>query len=1182
MKLRLLISLLPAAMAEYDRCARPNGEWAGFDQGYGESYGRALSFSGTNIYLAGTASGALSYATSHNNGDYYDHLGTNVGHKAHTDNGMAHHASGSVVTSSAPVAETSREGQSQFIYKLSDKGEPMGDPYTAKSEALPDGINRARPEGMNSMTDGTVLVQGVFYGKLTFPTVGGGETVLSNSPTVVGTKSVDYYDLWVASIDMAAVPPVAKWAVSIDTDAKLYGRGMVATALGHVITATDFYQAPTFKKYSVQLNKFNGADGTVVWTKTFGQIGTFRDAKMSSSGESIYLTGAFKGKDSTDYAPVMATMTSCEDGGEVSSVVAEFDVSPVDAPVAKWVTDIGCGGSRYGGKGTFVEGNYLYVVGDLTKPSTLTPATVDGVTSTAAACTMTGALGGFLVKLNKADGKCVWAKDMGAGSKRVVANAAFVWTALADDDPFKFDDTHIITPAKTDVMMGKFKAADGTGMWGAGMGGSANDGLYDMDMTPSGPVLVGYSDSNEVSVGDVTATNLQNQKADAAESGKTAGWRAMFAIQVSINDKNPSCLTCAADADVLSATIAADKCYADGQCIATGAFSPARPCYKCDAATSQKELVQVLDNHCYFGGKCIAAGAGAPHYTSYNSHSVCELCQPAVDTTAWSMKPSYFHDRDHAKDECWAPTRTKGGFNMENGPCKPNNYGLLFQRNSGGCQTLPDVPLPAAPIAALAAALAAPSFGAHAINAIIGVGARAINAITETNAATTVAGTQLVSAWYQGTQATCTKEMVDHDAVATTAAIKTGACANTPAAHADKMAALFGTGMYYGHSIARIKVQQALAILDNDLKTGITTALKADLQKDIVAHILVPMYQGAIKAAYEMDTADDKAAAQTTGAVYWDLIHTNVPGFKAADKARLTALFTDAPSGDFNYCEIKTILHRNLPDGSMLQYGQQDHQTIGGTRDDNNRPLAHASGLPTATVKHVPADEDQARNSEGRNPLGEYVDATEAVHLQERDIGVLKASQAADGADVVCTMPPPPPPPVAIKIGTETIVTTFTAAGAVSDYADTTALQEKFAKAAGVDKTMVSIKVTAASVIITVTITVPKDKVGATLQAALTTAIGETKADLAEQSAALGVTVETVTVTTVKDSAKVADPDSGLSEGEIAGIAIGAAVGGIVLLGIVGLILRSLMFKEAKPVFTCLEKSTAEKKAPPA
>ena len=55
--------------------------------------------------------------------------------------------------------------------------------------------------------------------------------------------------------------------------------------------------------------------------------------------------------------------------------------------------------------------------------------------------------------------------------------------------------------------------------------------------------------------------------------------------------------------------------------------------------------------------------------------------------------------------------------------------------------------------------------------------------------------------------------------------------------------------------------------------------------------------------------------------------------------------------------------------------------------------------------------------------------------------------------------------------------------------------------------------------------------------------------------------------------------DSGLTEGEIAGLAIGAAVGGIVLIGVVGLVLRSLLFKEAKPVFTCLEKSTAKSPA---
>merc|ERR1711865_242116 len=144
----------------------------------------------------------------------------------------------------------------------------------------------------------------------------------------------------------------------------------------------------------------------------------------------------------------------------------------------------------------------------------------------------------------------------------------------------------------------------------------------------------------------------------------------------------------------------------------------------------------------------------------------------------------------------------------------------------------------------------------------------------------------------------------------------------------------------------------------------------------------------------------------------------------------------------------------------------------------------------------------------------------------------------------VLAMPPPsPPPPPPIEIGTETVVYKFTAAGAVSDFADTTALQEKFADAANVDKTMVSIKVTAASVIIEVTITVPKDKLAATVKARLTSNLTSKTKD--EQSKILGVTVETVAGTVVKEP----DSDSGLSEGEIAGVAIGAAVGGIVLLG---------------------------------
>jgi len=240
------------------------------------------------------------------------------------------------------------------------------------------------------------------------------------------------------------------------------------------------------------------------------------------------------------------------------------------------------------------------------------------------------------------------------------------------------------------------------------------------------------------------------------------------------------------------------------------------------------------------------------------------------------------------------------------------------------------------------------------------------------------------------------------------------------------------------------------------------------------------MYQGAIKAAYDMDNGG-KAAAREAGLAYWNLIHPNVPGFHAADKARLVALFGPSASGaNNNYCEVKAILHRNLPDGSMLQYGHQTHQTMGARNDDNNRPLHHASGLPTASLFHVPEtsgrENNQPKPISGELGVPSETEAVEGVHIKERDIGTLKGSE-----EVVCTYPPPAPPPPAPETTTE--------------------VQQP------------------------------------------------------------------------------PSSDSGLTDGEIAGVAIGAAVGGIVLLGVVGLILRSIMFKEAKPVFTCLEKAPAKSPA---
>ena len=65
--------------------------------------------------------------------------------------------------------------------------------------------------------------------------------------------------------------------------------------------------------------------------------------------------------------------------------------------------------------------------------------------------------------------------------------------------------------------------------------------------------------------------------------------------------------------------------------------------------------------------------------------------------------------------------------------------------------------------------------------------------------------------------------------------------------------------------------------------------------------------------------------------------------------------------------------------------------------------------------------------------------------------------------------PPRPPPPLAVRA----VVLTLTASGAVSDYADTSDLQQKFATTAGVDTSAVTITVESASVLITATIAVP-------------------------------------------------------------------------------------------------------------
>jgi hypothetical protein len=134
------------------------------------------------------------------------------------------------------------------------------------------------------------------------------------------------------------------------------------------------------------------------------------------------------------------------------------------------------------------------------------------------------------------------------------------------------------------------------------------------------------------------------------------------------------------------------------------------------------------------------------------------------------------------------------------------------------------------------------------------------------------------------------------------------------------------------------------------------------------------------------------------------------------------------------------------------------------------------------------------------------------------------------------------------------VVLTLTASGSVSDYTDTSDLQESIAANAGVDASSVSVHVAAASVIITATIAVPASTTPAAVQATLFSTLGTA----ATASSALGIAVESdpsitespaTTPTGSGDgNTEAAQPEASGGGTPIAAIGGGAAVLAILLI----------------------------------
>ena len=139
---------------------------------------------------------------------------------------------------------------------------------------------------------------------------------------------------------------------------------------------------------------------------------------------------------------------------------------------------------------------------------------------------------------------------------------------------------------------------------------------------------------------------------------------------------------------------------------------------------------------------------------------------------------------------------------------------------------------------------------------------------------------------------------------------------------------------------------------------------------------------------------------------------------------------------------------------------------------------------------------------------------------------------------------------------------TLTASGSVSDYTDSvkSSLQQKVADAAGVHKSLVTIHVTAASVIITATIAVPAATTADQVQTSLSSSLGTAE----DASTALGITVEEVPTITSSQSSST---DSTNVAAIVGGLLGGLAAVCILTILVVVIRMRAFKSRQAKKEF---------------
>ena len=423
---------------------------------------------------------------------------------------------------------------------------------------------------------------------------------------------------FVCKVDMSTGHAI--WATDVGLRVMgIYTRATATTAAGHVLVSAN---AKLDGINTGLLGKYDGSNGAHVWSMAYN--GTSVLSSVDAIDEIAYTSGLFKGFH-VDPFETGAPLTSSSNGTRSDAFIASLDVSSSTRPAPKWVFQIGPSSGR---PAVVVSGDFLFVAGALQAASVI------------GTCPLTGEFGGYLVKLDRQTGSCLWAKDT-PPIQRVVSDGSHVWTVQSSSKALTFDANHTLESIgkEDDVFVAKYRVSDGVGLWAAVIGGTGDDKIESFGMTPSGsPILVGSSRSESISLGDLTISNLHHQTAEAVEGfdpdtshAQNAAQQTLFAMLLATTDKVPSCITCpSGELTASDTTIASGTCFAHGECVADGAFShahsPAMSCLKCVSANSQTELAAPdLSSHCYFDDICHPAGERAPAYNWQNEARYCAM-----------------------------------------------------------------------------------------------------------------------------------------------------------------------------------------------------------------------------------------------------------------------------------------------------------------------------------------------------------------------------------------------------------------------------------------------------------------------------------------------------------------------------------------------------------------------------